>query len=170
VQLASLIASARERSERVLAKVDFVAPGVARLTLGVLFMSTGWGKVHSLAKVTAFFTELGIPAPAFQAHVVSFVELIGGGLLLVGLLSRFAAVPLMVSMLVAILTAQRDQVHGLPDLFGLVEWTYFALLLWVAIAGPGKLSLDHLLFGRRRKAAALRRAEGEPRELSAGHA
>src|SRR6185369_7292413 len=112
----------RERAETNVKKLDFVAPSVARLTLGVLFMSTGWGKVHSLAKVTAFFTELGIPAPAFHAHLVSFVELIGGALLLVGLFSRLASVPLMVSMLVAILTAQREQVHGLPDLFGLVEW------------------------------------------------
>jgi len=141
----------RERAESALEKVEFVAPSVARLTLGVLFMSTGWGKVHSLAKVTAFFTDLGIPAPGLNAHVVSFVELIGGALLCVGLASRFAAVPLMVSMLVAILTAQREQVHGLPDLFGLVEWTYFALLLWVALAGPGKLSLDHLLFGPKAK-------------------
>ncbi|HYQ29703.1 MAG TPA: hypothetical protein VER04_20890 [Polyangiaceae bacterium] len=54
------------------------------------------------------------------------------------------------SMAVAILTAQRENVHGLPDLFGLVEWTYFALLLWVALAGPGKISLDHLLFGGNR--------------------
>jgi putative oxidoreductase len=137
-----------ERAERVTKRLDFVAPAVARFTLGVLFVSTGWGKVHSLAKVTAFFTDLGIPLPGLNAHVVSFVELIGGALLLVGLASRLAAVPLMVSMLVAILTAQRDQVHGLPDLFGLVEWTYLALLLWVALAGPGKLSLDHLLFRR----------------------
>jgi putative oxidoreductase len=123
---------------------------VARITLGVLFVSTGWGKVHDLAKVTAFFSELGIPFPGIQAPMVSFIELLGGALLLVGLASRLAALPLMASMTVAILTAQRENVHGLPDLFGLVEWTYFALLLWVAIAGPGKASLDHLLFGRDR--------------------
>ncbi len=79
-----------------------------------------------------------------------FVELIGGALLVLGLCSRLAALPLMVSMGVAILTAQREQIHGLPDLFGLVEWTYLALLLWVALAGPGKVSLDHLFFGRGR--------------------
>jgi hypothetical protein len=37
-------------------------------------------------------------------------------------------------------------------LFGLVEWTYLALLLWVALAGPGKASLDHLLRSKRRRA------------------
>jgi putative oxidoreductase len=86
--------------------------------------------------------------------MVSFVELIGGALLVIGLASRLAALPLLASMAVAILTAQREQVHGLPDLFGLVEWTYLALLLWVALAGPGKISLDHLLFSRKPEAAA----------------
>ncbi|HEY8947081.1 MAG TPA: DoxX family protein, partial [Polyangiaceae bacterium] len=114
---------------------------------GVLFMSTGWGKVHSLDKVTQFFTELHIPAPAFQATMVSYVELIGGALLLVGLASRFAAIPLIASMVVAIITAKADEVHGLADLFGLVEWTYLALLVWIAIAGAGSVSLDRLFFG-----------------------
>src|SRR6266496_3961464 len=141
-----MISAVRVRALNLTIKLDWVAPLVARITLGVLFVSTGWGKVHDLDKVTGFFTDLGIPMPHVNAVMVSFVELIGGSLLLIGLASRLAALPLMASMAVAILTAQREQVHGLPDLFGLVEWTYLALLLWVAIAGPGKISLDHLLF------------------------
>ena len=144
----SIISAARDRGLTVARRLAWLAPLVGRITLGVLFVSTGWGKVHSLAKVTAFFTDLGIPAPGLNAHVVSFVELIGGALLVIGLASRLAALPLMVSMAVAILTAQRDQIHALPDLFGLVEWTYLALLLWVAIAGPGKVSLDYALSRR----------------------
>jgi putative oxidoreductase len=146
----SFVSNARDRALNITQKLAWLGPLVARITLGVLFVSTGWGKVHSLAKVTAYFSELGIPFPGIQAPMVSFIELIGGALLVIGLGSRFAAVPLMGSMLVAILTAQRENVHGLPDLFGLVEWTYFALLLWVALAGPGKISLDHVLFSRNR--------------------
>jgi putative oxidoreductase len=150
--VSALIAVLRARALDLTTKLDWVAPLVARITLGVLFVSTGWGKVHDLDKVTGFFTDLGIPMPHANAVMVSFVELFGGGLLLIGLGSRLAALPLMASMAVAILTAQRENVHGLPDLFGLVEWTYFALLLWVAIAGPGKASLDHLLLGKKRRA------------------
>jgi len=133
-----------------LGKIDWLAPLLGRVTLGVLFMSTGWGKVHNLDKVTGFFTELGIPAPAFQATLVSYVELVGGALLLVGLLADFAAVPLIISMFVAIITAKRHEVHGLPDLFGLVEWTYLVLLVWVVLAGAGKMSLDHYWLKRDR--------------------
>jgi putative oxidoreductase len=121
---------------------DWMAPLMARLTLGILFMSTGWGKIHNLTQVTGFFRELGIPAPAFHATLVSYVELIGGAMLVVGLFAEVAAVPLMISMLIAIMTAKQAELHGLPDLFGLVEWTYFVLLAWVALAGAGKVSLD----------------------------
>lgn len=148
----ALISRVRARALDLTTKLDWLAPLVARVTLGVLFISTGWGKVHDLDKVTAFFTDLGIPMPHLNAVMVSFVELIGGALLLLGLASRVAALPLIASMAVAIVTAQRENVHGLPDLFGLVEWTYLALLLWVALAGPGKASLDHLLFGKPRRA------------------
>lgn len=144
------VSNLRSRALGITQKLDWLGPLVARTTLGVLFVSTGWGKVHNLAKVTAYFAELHIPFPGIQAPMVSFIELIGGALLVVGLASRFAALPLMGSMAVAILTAQRANVHDLPDLFGIVEWTYFALLLWVALAGPGKISLDHLLFGQQR--------------------
>ena len=149
----TLVSALRVRALDLTAKLDWVAPLVARTTLGVLFVSTGWGKVHDLDKVTGFFTELGIPMPHVNAVMVSFVELVGGSLLLIGLASRLAALPLMASMAIAILTAQREQVHGLPDLFGLVEWTYLALLLWVALAGPGKASLDHFLLGKKRRAS-----------------
>lgn len=146
------ISAWRARALEVSIKLDWVAPLVARITLGVLFCSTGWGKVHDLEKVGAFFAELRIPLPYANAVMVSFVELIGGALLLVGFGARLAALPLIASMAVAILTAQREQVHGFADLFGLVEWTYLALLLWVAFTGPGKASLDHLwLRGKRRE-------------------
>lgn len=151
MSLAMLISIVRTRALELTTKLAWVAPLVARITLGVLFISTGWGKVHDLDKVTGFFTELGIPLPHLNAVMVSFVELIGGSLLLIGLGARLSALPLMASMAVAILTAQRENVHGLPDLFGLVEWTYLALLLWVALAGPGKASLDHLLVGKKRR-------------------
>jgi putative oxidoreductase len=150
--LSTLISGLRTRALELATRLAWVAPLVARITLGVLFVSTGWGKVHDLDKVTGFFAELGIPLPHLNAVMVSFVELIGGSLLLIGLASRFAALPLLASMLVAIATAQRENVHGLPDLFGLVEWTYVALLLWVALAGPGKVSVDHLLVGKKRRA------------------
>jgi putative oxidoreductase len=147
-------------ADRVLAtvkKLDWLALLVARLTVGILFVSTGWGKVNNLAKITQYFTELGIPMPAFNATLASFTELICGSLLVLGLASRLASIPLVVTMTVAILTAKKDEIHGLPDLFGEVEWTYLAILLVIIAVGPGKAALDTFVAAR---AGAASRALG----------
>ena len=134
-----------QRALGVAKKLDWLALLVARLTVGILFVSTGWGKVHNLAKVTDFFTELMIPLPAFNATLASWTELVCGALLVIGLASRLASLPLVVTMTVAILTAKRDDIHGLADLFGQVEWTYLAILLVIAAVGPGAASVDRLV-------------------------
>jgi putative oxidoreductase len=152
----SLLSRAQTTSLSFANRLSFLGPTLARLTLGVVFIGTGWGKLHSLEKVTEFFTELGIPAPGFNAVLASSAEFICGLLLLVGLLSRLAAIPLIVIMIVAIFTAKSDNLHGVSDLLGFEEWTYIVLASWIAVAGPGPLSLDHLL----QRFLAKRRSDG----------
>ena len=130
------------------ARVAFLAPLLARFTVGIAFVESGWGKVHNLDKVTEFFTELGIPAPALQATFVSWVELVCGALLLVGLATRLAAVPLLCTMVVALLTARAEDIAGVGDLVGAIEFTYIALLAWLALAGGGVASLDRAITRR----------------------
>ncbi len=126
----------------------WVALLLGRLSVGLLFTSTGWGKVHSIPKVTAFFEHLGIPAPGFNAVLVGYSELVCGTLLVVGLLTRLATIPLMVSMVVAILTAKLSDLHGLFDLVGFDEFTYLCVLVIIAIIGPGAASLDRIFVRR----------------------
>ena len=126
-------------------RLSWLPPTLARHSLGVVFIGTGWGKLHSLDKVTGFFTELGIPAPGFNATLAASAEFVCGGLLLIGLLSRLAAIPLAFTMLVAIATAKRGDLNGISDLFGFEEWLFIVLAIWIAVAGPGPLSLDALL-------------------------
>lgn len=147
-------ATARIRIKQASRKLSFLPLLLTRITLGGLFLSTGWGKVHDLAKVTGFFTKLGIPAPAFNAHLVAWSELLCGGLLLIGLASRLASVPLIVTMIVALATAKRPEIHGLVDLFGQVELTYLVMLITIFCLGPGAASIDGLVAGMldRRKA------------------
>ncbi|HEY6462219.1 MAG TPA: DoxX family protein, partial [Polyangiaceae bacterium] len=92
--------------------------------------------------------SLGIPAPHFQAYLVGYSELLCGAALVVGLLTRLATIPLVVSMIVAILTAKWHELHGLFDLVGFDEFTYLVVLVMIAILGPGAVSLDALLVKR----------------------
>jgi putative oxidoreductase len=123
----------------------WLPPTLARVTVGWVFLWTGWGKLHDLDKIVQFFAELGIPYPELQAPFASATEFACGALLLAGLCTRAASVPLIVVMVVAIVTAQRENVTALGDLFGLVEFLYIALLVWLGVAGPGPLSLDAAL-------------------------
>ncbi|HEY4106118.1 MAG TPA: DoxX family protein [Polyangiaceae bacterium] len=131
-----------------LERVAWLAPLLGRLAVGLLFLSTGWGKVHSLDKVTQFFIKLGIPAPGLNAVVVGYSELICGGLLVIGLCTRLATVPLIVSMIVAILTAKLPDIHGVFDLVGADEFTYLCVLVMLLVIGPGAFSLDEILARR----------------------
>ena len=137
---------------RLLATADrfrWIGPLALRLSLGAVFIKSGWGKLHDLESVTRYFGELGIPFPAFNAALSSTTELVGGTLIFLGLLTRLAAVPLSIVMLVAIITARRPDIDGLLTFLAFIEVTYLAGFLWLLLAGAGKLSLDALLFGRR---------------------
>ena len=144
----TFIESARSLSVRARAvsqRITFLAPLLARATVGYAFLESGWGKVHNLDGVAAYFTELGIPAPVFQAGFVSYVELIGGSLVLIGLATRLAALPLIGTMVVALITAKASDIASFSDLIGTIECCYAVLLAWLALTGAGAVSLDHVI-------------------------
>lgn len=126
-------------------RLSWFGPTLGRLVVGTVFFQSGWGKLNNLAQVTDFFTELGLPFPSFQALLASTTEFVCGGLLLLGLATRFAALPLIVVMIVALRTALWDQIDGFSSLVGISEFLYIALLAWIATSGAGPLSLDWLL-------------------------
>ena len=118
---------------------------LGRLVLGHVFGVAGWGKLHHLDKITAFFASLDIPYAAVQAPMVSALEFVGGGSLFLGLGTRIIALPLTATMLVALTTAKRDDIDSLQALFGMSEWLYVILLLQLIFTGGGRLSVDHWL-------------------------
>jgi putative oxidoreductase len=137
---------------RVARHLVWLGPLVVRITVGFVFMSTGWGKLNDLPRIIDLFKELMIPMPELMAPFVSAIEFGGGLFLLLGLFTRWAAPPLVVVMIVATLSAKLDQIDPADSLFGKAdtllgfeEISYLAMFLWLALAGPGKVSLDYLL-------------------------
>jgi putative oxidoreductase len=130
---------------RLAAYFSWLAPLLARVTVGWVFLWSGWGKLNDLPTVIENFVGWGIPFPNILAPFVSTIEFLGGLLLLLGLFTRLAAVPLIVVMIVAILTAKWDEVDSLETLLGFDEVAYLALFLWLAVAGPGPISCDSVL-------------------------
>ena len=135
--------------------VEWVARLVVRLAVGLEFFGSGLGKLGKLSGLIQYFRSLGIPAPEIQAPFVAATELLCGALIVVGLLTRPAAVMLGGVMLVAIVTAAAPEKHITASWHGLLEFLYLPevllllLLAWLVMAGPGRASLDARL-GRRR--------------------
>ncbi|MDZ4678140.1 MAG: DoxX family protein [Oligoflexia bacterium] len=121
-------------------------PGLlTRLTLGVMFVEAGWGKLGHIAKVTQFFLELGIPMPEFHAWLVALTELVCGALLIVGVFVRYASVALAITMGVALVTAKSESIETITDIAGVPEFLYIILLSWLAVFGAGSISLYRAL-------------------------
>jgi putative oxidoreductase len=130
---------------RIAAYFAWLGPLVARIVVGPVFLWSGFGKLSDLPTVIDNFVGWGIPFPHVLAPFVSGVEFIGGILLLLGLFTRIAAVPLVIVMIVAIISAKWDEVDSLETLLEFDESAYLAIFLWLAVAGPGPVSLDCLL-------------------------
>jgi putative oxidoreductase len=121
-------------------------PGLmSRITLGWIFLESGWGKLHNISKVTEYFVSLGIPLAHFQAPLVSALEFGCGALLLIGLGTRMASLPLIGIMAVAIPTALWDDIDGLSSFLGTSEFLYILLLIWLVIYGAGIISIDFII-------------------------
>src|SRR5271156_688228 len=81
---------------------------LVRVYWGWQLSQNGWAKMHNLPKVTEFFSSLGLPAPHATATFVSSFEFVCGILLALGLLSRIAALGLVIDMFMAYWTADHE--------------------------------------------------------------
>lgn len=134
-----------------------------RLMVGAVFLSEGIQKFLFPEQLGAGrFLKIGLPAPEFLAPLVGTFETICGLLLMVGLLTRLAAVPLIVIISVAIASTK------IPILLQSGFWrmahearTDYCMLLgglFVLLSGAGPWSLDAMRSARARAAAGGERA------------
>lgn len=134
--------------ERVLAPVILI-----RLMMGWVFMSEGIQKfLFPDALGVGRFIRIGIPAPQFFAPFVGLVEIVCGALLIVGLLTRLASIPLLINILVAIATTKIPMLSK-AGFWGMMHEarTDFCMLLgliFLLIVGSGTLSFDERLSRR----------------------
>ena len=129
----------------------WLPPLAVRIVVGWVFLWSGWQKLMILPRMIENFRSWGIPAPEVLTPLVSGIEFAGGLLLLVGLCTRIVAIPMMVVMMVAIAAAKWGDVDSLETLLGFEEVSYFVMFGYLAVAGPGPLSLDHLVLKATRR-------------------
>ena len=153
--------------QRILRSNAPAAVILIRLVVGGVFLAEGIQKfVFPNDLAAGRFAKIGIPAPQVMGPFVGAVETICGALIILGLLTRLAAIPLIIDISVAILSTKIPILlgHGfwrfsLPKLASYGFWsmvhearTDFAMLLgsiFLLIAGAGAWSVD-AYFSRRR--------------------
>jgi uncharacterized membrane protein YphA (DoxX/SURF4 family) len=123
------------------------ATWVLRLVVGGIFVSEGVQKFLFADELgVGRFVKIGIPAPALMAPFVGVVEIVGGGVLIVGLATRLVALPLIVNMLVAI-TSTKLVSFGKNGLWKTLheartDLLMIGVLVFLLAAGAGPKSLD----------------------------
>jgi putative oxidoreductase len=117
---------------------------LARLSIGVFMLTHGIPKLQNLVAGNMKFADpIGIGAlPSFL--LVVFAEVICSVLLMLGLATRFACVPLLINMSVAAFIVHTHDAFGKKELALL----YLVFYLGFLILGPGKYSIDHLIGGK----------------------
>jgi putative oxidoreductase len=121
-----------------------------RVVVGIVFLMHGGQKlfVWGFGAVAAYMARVGIPAPMAAAVVVTLVEFLGGLALLLGLFTRWAAIPLAVNMAVAIITVHLRNGFFLPNGYEFAL-TLLGANVALVLLGSGGASVDRLLEGRR---------------------
>jgi len=96
--------------------LDFLGPLALRIYLAPIFILAGSNKLNNVENVTYWFESLGMPLPELMVYLAGGAELLGGIALLIGLATRWFAIPLMITMVVAAATAHWEQGwHVLPE-------------------------------------------------------
>ena len=132
-------------------KLGSIAPLATRIVIGLAFYQAGSGKFRHFENVIGFFQGIGIPFPAFNAGLVASMETVGGIMLILGLFTRFFASGLSITMVVALLTADKadflaswgSAAESSPT--DITAFVFLLFLLWLIAYGAGKLSVDALL-------------------------
>jgi putative oxidoreductase len=121
-----------------------------RIVVGAVFVAHGAQKLfaYGISGVAGSMGQMGIPLPTVSAVAVTAAEFGGGLALLAGFFTRWAALPIAFSMLVALVAVHLKGGFFLPNGIEYVL-TLFAATVTLALTGSGAFSVDRLLARKR---------------------
>jgi putative oxidoreductase len=118
-----------------------------RLAMALIFILAGWGKLSAgMDAVAGNFARMGIPMPGLSGPFIAILELVGGGLLFLGLFGRWLGLLYAIEFAVATFYVKMPSGWGPARLDLMLMVGGLALFL----AGPGRAALDDMWFERRR--------------------
>lgn len=121
---------------------------IIRLIVGVVFLSEGIQKfLFPALRGAGRFEKIGLPSPEFLGSFVGGFEILCGGLILLGLFTRLASIPLIIIMLVAFGTTKAEVLanQGFWELMhgSRTDWSMLLGSIFLLIKGGGYWSIDN---------------------------
>ena len=136
---------------------------LGRLILGVVLIAHGWQKLKSWGpeQTQSKFEGMGAPMPELSSQIATWVELVGGILIVLGLLSRIVGPIIFLQMMGAAIIAHRSNGIFVSD----GGWELVAAIgaagLFLGASGAGAISVDYLLMTPFRARRARKQREQE---------
>ena len=129
---------------------------IIRIMVGIVFLSEGLQKfILPDIRGAGRFEKIGLPSPEFLGPFVGVFEIVCGALILLGLLTRFASVPTLIIMLVAIATTKVEILNndGFWEMMhaSRTDWSMLLGSLFLIIKGGGKYSIDWLILNEKKR-------------------
>ena len=119
---------------------------IARLIIAYGFYEPAMSKWNDIDSVAQWFGSMGIPFPTVNAYMAAGTEILGVGLLVLGLFTRLISLPLIIIMIVAIFTVHIDNGFSAATNGFEIPLYYMIFLMIFVTQGAGKFSLDNIFF------------------------
>ena len=155
------MATSTSTSHPSLSHTDYIAATlsdflflVGRVFLGWLMLASGYGKLTGIAGTTAYFTSLGMSPPELWAWFAALAEIVLGAALILGIVTRYAALASFVWVLMATAIAHRYWAYPAAEQAGqYINWlkniAVMGGALYAFVAGAGRYSAHAILSKRR---------------------
>ena len=129
---------------------------ILRVAIGLMLMYHGWGKIMNFSNMAPHFTVIGFLPPELNLGLTIFAEFVCAGLVLLGLMTRLACIPVIIMFLVAIVTVHWHDPLFIPMTAKTAEEThakemailYMVPFLVLFFTGPGIYSIEGIFAKR----------------------
>jgi len=119
-----------------------------RLVLAYGFYNPAMMKLKDITSIAEWFGSIGIPFPTLNVYLATGTEVLGVILLTLGLFTRLISIPLIITMIVAIVTVHGENGFEAGENGFEIPLYYIIMLFTLVVYGSGKISLDHVLAKR----------------------
>jgi putative oxidoreductase len=122
---------------------------IGRILLILIFLDSGIGKIGNFEGTAKYMVQFGMPSINFFLIGAIFLELVGSVTILIGFFTRFGALLLLIFLVPTTLIFHTNFADRIQMIMFMKNVSMFGGCLILLSVGPGRLSLDYFLRGKK---------------------